>query len=59
MIRGRPLSNDFFADDIDLMVGSNSELQALTDKLAYSLSTYGMETSMQNSKVNSIRPSKA
>ena len=35
-IGGRPLCNLRFADDIDLMAGSNSELQNLTDKLSSS-----------------------
>ena len=33
-VGGRPVCNLRFADDIDLMGGSNIELQELTDKLA-------------------------
>ena len=55
-IGGRPLCNLRFADDIDLMGGSNQELQSLTDKLADRAGAYGMEVSTDKSKVmvNSI-----
>ena len=45
----RNLSNLRFADDIDLIAGSNDELQELTDKLADRSSAYGMEMSSEKS----------
>ena len=48
---GRPICNLHFTDDIDLMVGSNSELQELPNKLVATASTYGMEISTVKSKV--------
>ena len=50
-IGGRTLSNLRFADDIDLMGGSNSELQDLTNRLTQSSGAYGMEVSSEKSKV--------
>ena len=50
-IGGRTISNLRFADDIDLMAGSNQELQQLTDRLATSAANYGMEISTEKSKV--------
>ena len=50
-IGGRPICNLRFADDIDLMGGSNTELQDLTNKLATTASAYGMEVSSEKSKV--------
>ena len=50
-IAGRPLCNRRFADDIDLMAGSNSELQTLTNKLVDSAAAFGMEISSEKSKV--------
>lgn len=50
-IGGRPLNNLRFADDIDLMGGSNTELQDLTDRLVDRASAYGMEVSTEKSKV--------
>ncbi|PVD27098.1 hypothetical protein C0Q70_12249 [Pomacea canaliculata] len=50
-IGGRPISNLRFADDIDLMAGSNSGLQSLTDKLDACSKAYGMEISTEKSKV--------
>ena len=50
-INGRPLCNLRFADDIDLMGGSEDELQHLTDSLAERSSAYGMEISTEKSKV--------
>ena len=41
----RNLSNLRFADDIDLLVGSNDELKILTNKLSNSDSRYGMQIS--------------
>ena len=54
---GRPICNLRFADDIDLMAGSNTELQDLTNKLADSAASYGMEISTGKSKilVNSVK----
>lgn len=50
-IGGRPLCNLRFADDIDLMAGSNNELQVLTTRLEESAGAYGMEVSHEKSKV--------
>lgn len=50
-IEGRIINNLRFADDIDLMGGSNSELQDLTNRLARSAGAYGMEISSEKSKV--------
>ena len=50
-ISDRPICNLHFADDIDLMVGSNSELQELTNKLVATATAYGMEISTGKSKV--------
>ena len=50
-IGGRPICNLRFADDIDLMAGTNQELQSLTDSLARNSSAYGMEISTEKSKV--------
>ena len=50
-VGGRPIWNLKFADDIDLLAGSNAELQHLTDELAKSTSRYGMEISDEKSKV--------
>ena len=50
-IGGRPLCNLQFADDIDLMEGSNNELQDLMSRLTARASAYGMEVSTEKSKV--------
>ena len=50
-IGGLPISNLRFADDIDLIAGHTQELQALTDKLSNNSSKYGMEISIEKSKV--------
>ena len=47
----RPLCNLRFADDIDLIAGSNSELQDLTDRLTSRSTAHGMEVSSEKSKV--------
>ena len=41
-VGGRPLWNLKFADDIDLLAGTNDELQELTDQLSKSSTRYGM-----------------
>ena len=60
-IGGRPVCNLRFADDIDLMGGSNDELQDLTNRLADRAGAYGMEVSTEKSKVmvNSSNDTKA
>jgi exonuclease III len=60
-IGGRPISNLRFADDIDLMGGSNSELQDLTNRLSERAGAYGMEVSTEKSKtmVNSTNDTSA
>ena len=50
-IGGRTIHNLRFADDIDLMGGSNNELQDLTNRLADTSGAYGMEVSCEKSKV--------
>ena len=52
-IGGHKVCNLRFADDIDLMAGSNEELQQLTDRLATSAASFGMEISIEKSKVMS------
>ena len=49
-IGGRPICNQRFADDIDLMGGSSSELQDLTSGLEDRVTAYGMEVSTEKSK---------
>ena len=44
------MSNLRFADDIDLMGGSNEELQDLTNRLTQSSRAYGMEVSSEKAK---------
>ena len=48
---GRPLLNIKFADDINLLAGSNEELQELTDQLSRSANMYGIVISTEQSKV--------
>ena len=50
-IGDKPICNLCFADNINLMTGSNSELQELTNKLVATASAYGMEISTVKSKV--------
>ena len=50
-IGGRTINNLRFADDIDLMGGSNTELQDLTSRLSNAAAAYGMEISTEKSKV--------
>lgn len=60
-IRVRLVSNLPFADNIDLMVGSNSELKTLIDKFVTSARPYKMETITDKSEVmaNTTGSSKA
>lgn len=51
VIRVRLVSNLPFADNIDLMVGSNSELKTLIDKFVASARPYKMETITDKSEV--------
>lgn len=44
-------SNLRFENDIDLIAGNNSQLQPLTDKLDACAREYGMEISMEKSKI--------
>ena len=50
-IGGRPIYNLRFVDDIDLMGGSNGELQDLANTLVDRAAAYGMEVSTENSKI--------
>ena len=50
-IGGRSVWNLKFADDIDLIAGTNKELQDMTNQLSKCASRYGMEISSENSKV--------
>ena len=45
------ICNIWYADDIDLMAGSIPELQQLTDKLYNCSAVYGMEVSLEKSKI--------
>ena len=50
-IGGRRVCNLRFADDIDLIAGTNEELQNLTDRLHNSATAFGMEVSTEKSKI--------
>ena len=50
-IAGRPIRNLRFTDDIDLMGGSNGELQDLANRLVDRARTYGIEVSTEKSKL--------
>ena len=50
-IGGRSLCNLRFADDIDLMGGSNGELQDLTNRLVDRATTYGTEVITGKNKI--------
>ena len=52
-VGGRTISNLRFADDIDLLAGSNAELQELTNRLVGSAEAYGMELNKDKCKVMS------
>ena len=47
---GRPLCNLRFADDIDLLGGSEEELQKLAERLEKTAAGYGMEISSDPTK---------
>ena len=50
-INGREISNLRFADDIDLIAGTEKELQERTTTLERRARVYGMEISAENSKI--------
>ena len=50
-ITGLPHCNLWFADDVDLLRGSEEELQRPTDRLEKTAVGYGMEFSSDNSKI--------
>ena len=50
-IGGRPICNLCFTDNINLMAGSNSELEELTNKCVATAGAYGMEVGTVKSKV--------
>ena len=50
-IGGRSICNLRFADDIDLMSGSNGELQDLTNKLVHRATACGKEVSTEKMKI--------
>ena len=50
-IGGRPIYNLRFADDIDLMTGSNGELQDLTNRLVDRATACGKEVSTEKRKI--------
>ncbi|CAH1266622.1 Hypp3443 [Branchiostoma lanceolatum] len=50
-IAGRRICIFRFADDIDLLAGTNTKLQDLTGKLTQSTGSFGMEVSTEKSKV--------
>ena len=47
----RPICNLRFADDVNLMGGSNGELQDLTNRLTETATAYRMEVSTEKSKI--------
>ena len=57
-IGGWPLCNLQFADDFDMLGGSEEELQQLAERLEKTVAGYGMEISSDKSKIldNSIKP---
>ena len=52
-IGGRPICKLRFADDIDLMGGSNGELQDLTNRLEDTATAYGMEVKLAQERARS------
>ena len=52
-INGRDINNPRFADNIDLIAGTEEELQELTTTLERRARAYGMEISAEKSKINS------
>ena len=50
-IGGQPLCNLGFAGDIDLLVGSEKELQQLTEMLGNAAADYGLEISFDKIKI--------
>ena len=52
-IGGRPICNQIFADDIELMGGSNGELQDLTSRFVDRATAYGMEVTAEKNKIMS------
>ena len=50
-IRGRQLNNLRFADDIDIIAGSESELQTITDALEKTSTAYGMQINHDKCKI--------
>ena len=48
---GRPICNLQFAADIDLMSGSNGELQNVTNRLVDRAMAYGIEDTTENRKI--------
>ena len=53
-IGGRKFYNLRFSDDIDLIAGSESELQTITDALEKTSTAYGMEINHDNAKLLSM-----
>ena len=49
-VGGRIINNLRFVDDIDLIAGTNSELQELTNRISEASKEYGMEVSKEKSK---------
>ena len=50
-VGGRSICNLRFAGDINLMGGSNSELQHLTNRLVDKARAIGMEVGLENSEI--------
>ena len=48
---GQPLCNLWFADDIDYLLGSEEELQELTERVEKTAAGYGMEISFAKSEI--------
>ena len=50
-IGGRPICNPRFADGVDLMSGTNGELQDLANRLVDRATAYGKEVSTEKKKI--------
>ena len=50
-IGGRPITNHCFADDIDGLAGKEEELANLVERLDKASTAYGMEISVEKTKL--------
>ena len=56
-IGGRTITNLYFADDIDGLVGEEEELAKLVERLDKASTAYGMESSAEKTKLVTIKTS--